>query len=179
MELPRSFGFVLLDFKLVNTAVRDVLPFDPDASDLPVAKPVTLRTTGHLVGMEKVIGDIAQVSIQIAFLHNTTASQNFVIFSVLVGMIHGTLALITVIRECVQDEWDLQKSGVHLGTALMPGTQLSHGSFSANTNSKGTGALDKLRPTETTRLNSRPDSPSSPVELSSKNGSCTRAQQIG
>merc|ERR1719428_965229 len=44
-ELPSSFGFVLLDFKLVNAAVRDVLPFDPDASHLPIARPVTLRTT--------------------------------------------------------------------------------------------------------------------------------------
>ncbi|CAE8644677.1 unnamed protein product, partial [Polarella glacialis] len=52
-ELPKSFGFMLLDFKLVNAAVRHVLPFDPDVSDLPVAKPVTLRTSGHLVGLEK------------------------------------------------------------------------------------------------------------------------------
>lgn len=129
-ELPKSFGFVMLDFKLINTAVRDILPFDPDASDLPVARPVTLRTTSHLVGMEKVVGDIAQVCIQIMFLHTTNAPQTFVLFSVLVGMVHGTLALITVIRECVQDEWDLQAKGIQLGTALMPDVQLSHGSFS-------------------------------------------------
>merc|ERR1712232_178391 len=85
-ELPASFGFVLLDFKLVNTAVRDILPFDPDASDLPVARPVTLRTTGHLIGMEKVVGDIAQVSIQIAFLHNTKAPHGFVLFSIVAGI---------------------------------------------------------------------------------------------
>jgi len=127
-ELPASFGFVLMDFKLVNTAVRDILPFDPDANDLPVAKPVTLRTTGHLVGMEKVVADVAQVSIQMAFLHYTKAPHSFVVFSVLIGMIHGTLALITVIRECVQDEWDLQSRGVQLGTALMPSARLSHGS---------------------------------------------------
>merc|ERR1719446_1377659 len=160
MELPRSFGFVLLDFKLVNTAVRDILPFDPDANDLPVAKPVTLRTTGHLVGMEKVVGDIAQVSIQIAFLHNTKAPQTFVIFSVLIGMIHGTLALITVIRECVQDEWDLQTRGVQLGTALMPAAQLSHGSCTTTLQpaplpaSKMMTNIAESRSSETTRLNS-------------------------
>jgi hypothetical protein len=129
-ELPRSFGFVLLDFKLVNSAIRDILPFDPDVSDLPVGRPVTLRTSGHLVGMEKIVGDIAQVCIQIAFMRNARAPQAFVVFSVLVGMIHGTLALITVIRECVQDEWALHNKGVQLGKALMPDAQLSHGSFS-------------------------------------------------
>lgn len=124
-ELPSSFGFVLLDFKLVNTAVRSILPFDPDASDLPVARPVTLRTTGHLIGMEKVVGDIAQVSIQIAFLHSSNAPQSFVLFSVLVGMIHGTLSLIMVIRECVQDEYDLQAQSIHFGTALSPNAEMS------------------------------------------------------
>lgn len=171
-ELPSSFGFVLLDFKLVNTAVRDVLPFDPDASDLPVARPVTLRTTGHLVGMEKVVGDIAQVSIQIAFLHGTQVPQTFVIFSVLLGMVHGTFALITVIRECVQDEWDLSSQRVQLGTALMPALQLDHGSFSttlqpvAPTSSKTSHALEPMRSSETTRLNSYPDhSPNRPQAI--------------
>ena len=54
-ELPRSFGFVLLDFKLVNAAVSRALPFDPDASPLPVQKPVTVRSASHLVGVEKVV----------------------------------------------------------------------------------------------------------------------------
>ncbi|CAK0791795.1 unnamed protein product, partial [Prorocentrum cordatum] len=31
-ELPPSLGFVLLDFKLVNSAVTRALPFDPEAS---------------------------------------------------------------------------------------------------------------------------------------------------
>jgi hypothetical protein len=129
-ELPSSFGFVLMDFKLVNSAIRSILPFDPDASDLPIGRPVTLRTTGHLVGMEKVVSDIAQVCIQIAFIRNRAAPQSFVLFSVFVGMTHGTLAIITVIRECVQDEWAMQTKGVQLGTALMPTAQLDHGSFS-------------------------------------------------
>lgn len=121
-ELPSSFGFVLLDFKLVNAAVRDVLPFDPDASHLPVARPVTLRTTSHLIGMEKAVGDIAQVCIQSLFLINAKMPHGFVIFSVLVGVLHGAMSLFLVLRECVQDEVSLQAHGIQQGTALLPGT---------------------------------------------------------
>jgi len=169
-QLPASFGFVLLDFKLVNTAVRDVLPFDPDANDLPVARPFTLRTTGHLVGMEKVVGDIAQVSIQIAFLHNARAPQTFVLLSILVGMVHGTLALITVIRECLQDEWDLQARGVQMGTALMPAAQLSHGSFSTT--------LQPCSPTMPSRKSNSEARPSENTRLNSPDYASTRTQQM-
>lgn len=123
-ELPSSFGFVLLDFKLVNAAVRHVLPFDPDASHLPVARPVTLRTAAHLVGMEKVVGDVAQVAIQCIFLQNRTEPRGFVMFSVLVGAVHGLLTFCTVLRECIADEWAVQAQSLQLGTALLPGTAL-------------------------------------------------------
>ncbi|CAE8633536.1 unnamed protein product [Polarella glacialis] len=117
-ELPKSFGFMLLDFKLVNAAVRHVLPFDPDVSDLPVAKPVTLRTSGHLVGLEKVVGDIAQVSIQSLFLMNAKMPHGFIIFSVLMGVLNGGLSLFLVFQDCANEQWagqDLQQ-----GTALAP-----------------------------------------------------------
>lgn len=172
-ELPASFGFVLLDFKLVNKAVRDILPFDPDASDLPVARPVTLRTTGHLVGMEKVVGDVAQVCIQIAFLHNTRAPQTFVIFSIFIGMVHGVLALVTVMRECVKDEWDLQSRGVQLGTALMPDVMLSHGSFSTTLQPLDSRASAGKTPPSAREMEApgskamRSNSPQSPLEHSS------------
>jgi len=117
-ELPTSFGFVLLDFKLVNAAVRSVLPFDPDASHLPVARPVTLRSTAHLVAMEKIVGDIAQVSIQILFLGTARAAHGFVILSVLVGAVHGGLSLVVLLRECWQDEVKVQGQDWVQGTAL-------------------------------------------------------------
>lgn len=137
-ELPSSFGFTLLDFKLVNAAVRDVLPFNPDASHLPVARPVTLRTTSHLLGMEKVMGDVAQVCIQSLFLMNAKIPHGFVIFSVLIGVLHGTLSLCMVLRECVQDEVSLQAHSLQQGTALLPGTltaptmQLSETSYGSS-----------------------------------------------
>mmetsp|Transcript_44072 Transcript_44072/g.101712 ORF Transcript_44072/g.101712 Transcript_44072/m.101712 type:complete len:360 (-) Transcript_44072:35-1114(-) len=111
-ELPPSFGFFLLDFKLVNAAVRNVLPFDPDASDLPMARPVTLRTTGHLLGFEKVMGDIAQVLIQFLFLNSIEAPHGFIYFSVICGILHGSLALAVVLRECLQEGWSSQASGL-------------------------------------------------------------------
>eukprot|EP00933_Yihiella_yeosuensis_P079170 TRINITY_DN9141_c0_g1_i2.p1 TRINITY_DN9141_c0_g1~~TRINITY_DN9141_c0_g1_i2.p1 ORF type:complete len:319 (-),score=36.82 TRINITY_DN9141_c0_g1_i2:232-1074(-) len=119
-ELPKSFGFVLLDFKLVNAAVRGVLPFDPDVSDLPVAKPVTLKTSGHLVGLEKVVGDIAQVSIQCLFLMNSTVPHGFVIFSVLIGICNGVLSLTLVMKECANETWDSKAHGFEQGIALAP-----------------------------------------------------------
>jgi len=119
-ELPTSFGFMLLDFKLVNFAVHGVLPFDPDASHLPVARPVTLRTTEHLVGMEKIVGDIAQVCIQALFLSTAKAAHGFVMFSVLCGTLHGGWSLATLLRECWQDEVAVQAHGLVQGTALQP-----------------------------------------------------------
>lgn len=166
-ELPKSFGFVLLDFKLVNTAIRDCLPFDPDANDLPVAKPVTLRTSGHLIGMEKVVGDIAQVCIQIAFLHNQKAPQTFVMFSILIGMVHGTLALITVIRECVQDEWDLHSRmpGALMPTSDLPQTELS--------------PAPKLSPAPMKTMSSLGEQGRTVSDQPTRKNSGTRAQQIG
>ena len=55
-----TMAIAVLQNQLVNCAVKSVLPFDPDASDLPVAKPVTLRSSASLVGLEKVVGDVAQ-----------------------------------------------------------------------------------------------------------------------
>jgi len=118
-ELPRSFGFVLLDFKLVNTAVKHVLPFDPDASDLPVGKPVTLRTASELVGFEKVVGDIAQISIQGLFLTNNNTPNLFVHFSVACGILHGSLELLLTLRECYEEAWASQARGVQMGTVLL------------------------------------------------------------
>lgn len=138
-ELPKSFGFILMDFKLVNAAVRHVLPFDPDASDLPFAKPVTIRNSGHLVGLEKVISDIAQVSIQCLFLVNVAVPHGFVIFSVLVGICNGALSLSLVIQECLRQEWDSQNASFQQGTALLPPSQevalagLPHGSQISST----------------------------------------------
>merc|ERR1711988_289420 len=109
---------MLLDFKLVNTAVRSVLPFDPDFSHLPVPRPVTLRITRHLTGIEKVVSDIAQVSIQIAFLRTDQPTPNFVKVSVLVGIAHGIFSLYIIIRGYVQDELAVQ--GAPLSTALLP-----------------------------------------------------------
>jgi len=103
-ELPSSFGFFLLDFKLVNTAVLSIIPFNPDASHLPVARPVTLRTTGHFIGMEKVLSDLAQVCIQIVYLRSNSTASSFVMFSVLVGILHGTFSICVVVREWVTDE---------------------------------------------------------------------------
>jgi hypothetical protein len=119
-ELPTSFGFVLLDFKLVNSAVRHVLPFDPDASDLPVGRPVTLRTASNLIGFSKVVGDIAQVAIQSGFLYNAKAPNVFVTFSIVCGILHGSIALFTTVRGCFQEVWNAQAEGVQMGTALMP-----------------------------------------------------------
>lgn len=120
-ELPKSFGFMLLDFQILNAAVREVLPFDPDESDLPVAgRPITLRNTSHLVRLEKVVGDIAQVSIQGVFLLNTQTPHNFVIFSMCVGLMHCGVCLALVMRECVQEEWSVQAQGLRQGTALLP-----------------------------------------------------------
>mmetsp|Transcript_19532 Transcript_19532/g.53477 ORF Transcript_19532/g.53477 Transcript_19532/m.53477 type:complete len:402 (-) Transcript_19532:142-1347(-) len=124
-ELPSSFGFMLLDFKLVNTAVRAVLPFDPDASDLPIGKPVTLGTTSALIGFGKVVGDIAQVSIQSLFLNSAKAPNGFVMFSVLCGVFHGMLALGLMLRECMQEESSMQARGVQMGTVLLPCSQAS------------------------------------------------------
>eukprot|EP00929_Paragymnodinium_shiwhaense_P027373 TRINITY_DN16079_c0_g1_i1.p1 TRINITY_DN16079_c0_g1~~TRINITY_DN16079_c0_g1_i1.p1 ORF type:complete len:381 (-),score=75.75 TRINITY_DN16079_c0_g1_i1:207-1349(-) len=124
-ELPSSFGFMLLDFKLVNAAIRQALPFDPDASDLPVARPVTLRTVANLNGFEKVVCDVAQVSIQGLFLHNSKAPQTFVAFSILCGTLHGTLSLVQSVRACMQDEWAAQAQSVQMGTALLPSAMLS------------------------------------------------------
>jgi len=119
-ELPPSFGFVMLDFKLVNVAVHQVLPFDPDVSHLPVARPVTLRSSAHLIGIEKIVGDIAQVSIQSLFLGNAQYSHGFIMFSIVVGLMHGGITLATVMRECVQDERSLQSQGLQQGVALKP-----------------------------------------------------------
>jgi len=123
-QLPSSFGFMVLDFKLVNNAVRQALPFDPDQSHLPVARPMTLRTTGHLISVEKGIGNIAQVSIQSLFLLNSKVPHGFVHFSVVIGALHGALSLCMVLRECVQDEVSLQAHGIQQGTALLPGSAL-------------------------------------------------------
>jgi len=117
-ELPTSFGFVLLDFKIVNDAVRGVLPFDPDASHLPVARPVTLRSSAHLVAMEKIVGDIAQVSIQILFLGTAKAAHGFVMLSVLAGVLHGGLTLFVLLKECWKDEVNAQGQQLMQGTAL-------------------------------------------------------------
>jgi len=119
-ELPPSFGFVLLDFKLVNHAVKQVLPFDPDASDLPVARPVTLRTVAHLLSLLKIMGDVAQVSIQLIYYKNAEAPQAFVVLSILASVLHGTLACGTLVQEWLQDELATQSSGLQTGTALRP-----------------------------------------------------------
>jgi hypothetical protein len=119
-ELPSSFGFVLLDFKLVNTAVRHVLPFDPDASDLPIGRPVTLRTASTLVGFEKVVFDIAQVSIQSCFLYGAKAPNVFITFSIVCGVSHGAISLVTTLRGCFDEVWAGQAQGVMMGTVLMP-----------------------------------------------------------
>ncbi|CAK0906200.1 unnamed protein product, partial [Prorocentrum cordatum] len=119
-ELPPSFGFVLLDFKLVNHAVKQVLPFDPDASDLPVARPVTLRTVAHLLSLLKIMGDIAQVSIQLIYYKNAEAPHAFVVLSILANVLHGTLACGTLGQEWLQDELATQSSGLQTGTALRP-----------------------------------------------------------
>lgn len=124
-ELPASFGFFVLDFKLVNAAVKHVLPFDPDASHSPFPKAVTLRTTGHLVSMEKIVSDIAQVSIQIIFLHTTPLPHTFVAFSVLVGIANGIFSLGLVFRDCVQDEWTNVHGHGMAGGALVASTQLT------------------------------------------------------
>lgn len=68
-----------------------------------------------------------EVSIQVLFLHNAKIPHGFVIFSVLVGVVHGTLSLCLVLRECVQDEWAVQD--LQQGTALLPGVQLSAGTM--------------------------------------------------
>lgn len=118
-ELPASLGFFMLDFKLMNTAVRAILPFDPDSSLLPVARPVTLRTARRLVGLEKVVSDIAQVSIQIVYLENAPVAQTFVLLSVLVGILHGSFSVFMVVQECVQDERVDQARRAELCTALL------------------------------------------------------------
>ncbi|CAJ1453196.1 unnamed protein product [Effrenium voratum] len=117
-ELPPSFGFVLFDFKLVNTAVRSVVPFDPDASDLPVAKPVTLRSSASLVGLEKVVGDVAQVCIQSLFLMSATAPHGFVIFSIAVGALNGGLSILLIVQDAVRQEWAVQANELEQGTVL-------------------------------------------------------------
>eukprot|EP00435_Cladocopium_sp_Y103_P031221 s3391_g7.t2 len=117
-ELPESFGFVLLDFKLVNTAVRSVLPFDPDASDLPVAKPVTLKSSANLVGLEKVVGDVAQVCIQSLFLMSASAPHGFVLFSVVVGALNGSLSIALIVQDALQAEWAVQDRDLEQGTVL-------------------------------------------------------------
>lgn len=117
-QLPSSFGFMLLDFKLVNTAVQGILPFDPDFSHLPVQRPVTLRITRRFTGIEKLVSDIAQVSIQIAFLRANQPTPNFVKVSVLSGLAHGIFSLYIIIRGYVQDELAVQ--GTPLSTALLP-----------------------------------------------------------
>lgn len=128
-ELPPSFGFVLLDFKLVNTAVRHVLPFDPDASHLPVSKPITLRTTSNLISMEKIVIDVAQVSIQAMFLVNAELPHSFVMFSVLVGVFNSAWAISVFMRECLQDTWSLKNRGAlqmsQTRSVLLPVDQLA------------------------------------------------------
>jgi len=119
-ELPPSFGFVMLDFKLVNAAIHQILPFDPDVTHLPVARPVTLNSAAHLVGVQKLVGDVAQVSIQGLFLGYAQYSHGFVHFSILVSALHGGLTLLTVLGECVQDERKLQCQSLHQGVALKP-----------------------------------------------------------
>jgi len=127
-ELPSSFGFVLLDFKLVNAAVRGALTFDPDVSHLPVGRPVTLRTASNMVGIEKFIGDIAQVCIQILFLGSAKYTHGFVFFSVGVGILNGCFSLSNVIKNCVQEEWAAQARTVQQGTALKGLTETSSSS---------------------------------------------------
>lgn len=117
-ELPRSFGFVMLDFKFVNAAVRHVMPFDPDASDLPVAKPVTVRTSSHLIAMEKIVGDVAQISIQSVFLGTAQYAHAFVYFSICVGLAHGSLSLVLLIRDCVEEGRAMQSQNLMQNTAL-------------------------------------------------------------
>mmetsp|Transcript_109620 Transcript_109620/g.234248 ORF Transcript_109620/g.234248 Transcript_109620/m.234248 type:complete len:146 (-) Transcript_109620:49-486(-) len=86
--------------------------------------------------MEKVVGDIAQVSIQILFLHNHEMPHGFVIFSILVGILHGGLSLCMVLRECVQDEVAVQAQGLQTGTLLLPPGQSSPlGSHSSSASS--------------------------------------------
>lgn len=114
-ELPKSFGFVLLDFKLVNEAVLHALPYDPDVSNLPVSRPVTIRSTGHLVTMEKVVVDIAQVAIQTYFIYSEPAQPHgYVIFSVAVGVLNAVLSVVSVTCDCVQDEWKVQRDSVEV-----------------------------------------------------------------
>jgi len=122
-ELPASFGFVLLDFKLINTAIRSVVPFDPDASDLPVAKPVTLRSSGNLVSLEKAIGDIAQVCIQSLFLMSASAPHGFVMFSVAVGAANCCLLIVAVVQNAVSEEWAVQAQDLQQGTVLAKGAE--------------------------------------------------------
>eukprot|EP00927_Polykrikos_kofoidii_P079839 TRINITY_DN76678_c0_g1_i1.p1 TRINITY_DN76678_c0_g1~~TRINITY_DN76678_c0_g1_i1.p1 ORF type:complete len:381 (-),score=54.70 TRINITY_DN76678_c0_g1_i1:176-1318(-) len=129
-ELPSSFGFMLLDFKLVNTAVRHVLPFDPDASTTPMGRPVTLKSAANLISFEKVIGTIAQVSIQSMFLKNAKGPQIFVMFSILCGVLHAALSLFLAARECVQDDLMMNAHGLQMGTALLPDTQLASSTYS-------------------------------------------------
>lgn len=148
-ELPASFGFVLLDFKLVNAAVRDALPFDPDISHLPVGRPVTLRTASNLVGVEKLVGDIAQVCIQILFISTAKYAHGFVYFSVCVGVLNGAFSLSKVVRNCVQEEWEAQASKWHQGTALqgveLPGSLPGAGSPIVQSTMKA-GAPERVVP---------------------------------
>ena len=82
---------------------------------------MTLKSSANLVGLEKVVGDVAQVCIQSLFLMSASAPWNpqgtqrlgrkavvtavrhgFVIFSVIVATLNGCLsiALIVTLQEC-------------------------------------------------------------------------------
>ncbi|CAK9111289.1 unnamed protein product [Durusdinium trenchii] len=96
-ELPESFGFVLLDFK---------------------AKPVTLKSSANLVGLEKVVGDVAQVCIQSLFLMSASAPHGFVIFSVIVGALNGCLSIALIAQDALQEESAVQDRELEQGTVL-------------------------------------------------------------
>lgn len=113
-----SIIFCTVFCQLVNTAVRSVLPFDPDASDLPVAKPVTLKSSANLVGLEKVVGDVAQVCIQSLFLMSASAPHGFVLFSVVIGALNGCLSIALIVQDALQAEWAVQDRDLEQGTVL-------------------------------------------------------------
>lgn len=119
-ELPASFGFVMLDFKLVNAAVKHVMPFDPDKTHLSMSRAITLPSSGNLIALQKIVGDVAQVSIQALFVGSQQDVHLFVYLSMASGTCHGIVAVVSLVKEFVRQGNCYQSGCLEQGVALQP-----------------------------------------------------------
>eukprot|EP00397_Hematodinium_sp_SG-2012_P014549 GEMP01014793.1.p1 GENE.GEMP01014793.1~~GEMP01014793.1.p1 ORF type:complete len:337 (+),score=69.13 GEMP01014793.1:280-1290(+) len=101
-QLPHSFGFVLFDFLLVNSVVRQQMPALEDSTLAgPFSRTWTLRGVDRCIQFEKsALSDVVQAGIQLMFLNSDEGTLSWlVILSVSVSLLHAMVTIASIAME--------------------------------------------------------------------------------